>query len=163
MDERTIWFDPDEWPDALGVMLHGGLARMAGTEICKSPAADRETELWRRLAEKGFYLLCEGDEAAVSWYSLPRLYVFARDAEGFFAADEPVTSESDAPVWHVGQDNQVTRAADNLRSLIDAVLAGQPLSRDADDGHRLFASWREAEAAGELFLRNDTPWKRGKR
>ena len=163
MEKKIIWFDPDEWPDANGVLLHGGLARDAGTEICFSSAADRETELVKRLAEKGFRLFFEGDDAAFPWYGLPRLYVFARDAGGFYAADQPVDLETEAAIFYIDGDGHMTRAAASLRELTDSILAGEAQNREEDTEHRLFSSWREAEAAGELFLRNDTPWKRGKK
>ena len=162
MSNPIIWFDPDEWIDAAGVLIHGGMARNAGVEICYAPAKNKDSGLARALAEKGLHLLDENDKVSVSWYALPRLYVFARDDSGFYAADEPVDMDSAAPVYHVSDDWSVTRAASNPRSLADALLAGEPIERTPDDTHRLFASWRAAEEAGELFLRNDTPWRRGK-
>ena len=159
MNERIIWFDPDEWPDALGVMLHGGMARLAGAEICASPAKDRETELTQRLAEKGFHFIYEGDETAFPWYALPRLHVFASDGAGFYATDEPAGVESEGPVWRVDAEGRVSKAAESVRALIEAVLAGEALTQEPDEDHRLFASRRDAEKT-ELFLRNDTPWHR---
>ena len=163
MDKRTIWYDPDEWPDASGTLIHGGLARDAGTELCFIRTEARDEETVRQLAGKGFSLLQEGENVTLTWYSLPRLYVFARGDGGFYAADRPVGLNSPDTVWHVDGSRHVTRAADSVPSLIRAILAGEAPLRTADDTHRLFSSWREAEAAGELFLRNDTPWKRGKR
>ena len=160
MAERTIWFDPDEWPDALGVMLHGNKARLAGAELCLSPTRDREAALMRSLAEKGFYFLYEDEKTVFPFYALPRLYVFARDAEGFYAADEPVDMDSGATIWHVGAEGQVTRAAANLRALIEAILSDEVPRWETDHTHALFASQEAAEAAGELFLRNRTPWRR---
>ncbi len=161
--ERVIWFDPDEWPDAAGVLIHGGTARDAGVEVCFSPAADCETGLARQLAGRGLRLIRPGEAVEIPWYALPRLYVFARDDEGFYATDEPPAMDGAAAVWHVDSENRVTRAADSIAALIRAFLSGKAPGREPDETHRLFASWRAAEAAGELFLRNDTPWKRGKR
>ena len=174
MAERTSWFDPDEWPDALGVMLHGNKARLAGAELCLSPTRDREAALMRSLAEnvveqgthedlmaeKGFYFLYEDEKTVFPFYALPRLYVFARDAEGFYAADEPVDMDSGATIWHVGAEGQVTRAAANLRALIEAILSDEVPRWETDHTHALFASQEAAEDAGELFLRNRTPWRR---
>ena len=163
MADKTIWFDPDEWPDAAGVLIHGGAARNAGVEICYAPVGDKDSGLARALAGKGFFLFYEDDgdvKSQIKWYALPRLYVFARDDAGFYAADEPVDLNSAAPVFHVDHEGRMTRAADSLRALVEAIRAGEVIGREADDTHRLFTSWRAAEAAGELFLRNDTPWKR---
>ena len=163
MADKMIWFDPDEWPDAAGVLIHGGAARNAGVEICYAPVGDKDSGLARALAGKGFFLLFEDDgdvKSQINWYALPRLYVFARDDVGFYAADEPVDLNSAAPVFHVDHEGRVTRTADSLRALVEAIRAGEAIGRAPDDTHRLFISWRAAEAAGELFLRNDTPWKR---
>ncbi|MBR4443214.1 MAG: hypothetical protein IKS52_08105, partial [Clostridia bacterium] len=107
MEKRIIWFDPDEWPDAAGVLIHGGMARDAGVEICRVAAREADSKLARALAEKGFHLLREGDEVSVSWYALPRLYVFARDDDGLYAADEPTDIDSAAPVYHVDAAGRV--------------------------------------------------------
>ncbi len=158
MKEQIIWFDRDEWPNASGSLLHGGKARDAGVEIRFSPAADRESALARDLAAKGFEFFYEdGGAPVIPWYALPRLYVFARYGGGFLAWDEP--DGADAPVWHIDGEGRVTRAASGLRALMDAIRAGEALSFTPDDAHRLFPSRRAAEAAGELFLRNDTPWR----
>ena len=126
MADKTIWFDPDEWPDAAGVLIHGGAARNAGVEICYAPVGDKDSGLARALAGKGFFLLFEDDgdvKSQINWYALPRLYVFARDDVGFYAADEPVDLNSAAPVFHVDHEGRVTRTADSLRALVEAMAA----------------------------------------
>ena len=163
MSERTIWFDPDEWPDALGLMLHGGKASLAGAELCLSPARDRDAALMRGLADKGFFFLYDDEKVEFPWYALPRLYVFARDDAGFYAADEPASMDGGATVYHVDQEGRVTRAAANLRALTEAALSGEVPRWETDHTHALYRSQEAAEAAGELFLRNRTPWRRAKR
>ena len=164
MSERTIWFDPDEWPDASGLMLHGDKASLAGAELCLLPARDRDAELVRSLADRGFYFLFEDETPVFPFYALPRLFVFARDEAGFYAADEPIDIESGATIFHVDAGGHVTRAAANLRALTEAMLSGEATPRwETDHTHALYASQEAAEAAGELFLRNRTPWRRAKR
>ena len=123
MSERTIWFDPDEWPDASGLMLHGDKASLAGAELCLLPARDRDAELVRSLADRGFYFLFEDETPVFPFYALPRLFVFARDEAGFYAADEPIDIESGATIFHVDAGGHVTRAAANLRALTEAMLS----------------------------------------
>ena len=163
MSERTIWFDPDEWPDASGLMLHGDKASLAGAEICISPAGERDSELARSLEDKGLRFIYEGEKPAFPFYGLPRLFVFATDEAGFYAADEPVDINSGATIFHIDAEGRVTRAAANLRALAEAVLSDELTRWETDHSHAIYASQEAAEQAGELFLRNRTPWRRVKR
>ena len=163
MSERTIWFDPDEWPDALGIMLHGGKASLAGAEVCLLPARDRDAALMRSLADKDLHFLYDDEKVSFPFYALPRLFVFARDGAGFYAADEPVDLDSGATIFHVDAEGRVTRAASSLRALTEMVLSDEVIRWETDHAHAIFPSQEAAERAGELFLRNRTPWRRAKR
>lgn len=152
---RTVYYDMNDiTAGAVGVFMRDAKVLPAGVTVSAESAKARQDaavmQAYAQFAEKDVHFIFRDDVPEINFYSVPRLDVFARTADGLLATlCDSSDAEGEAPIVLISHDLHAYRAAKNMMDLLTSTNWKDGVGEETEV--KLFASRGAAEAELEFI------------